>query len=530
LLATVATAGAVHLFSQPGDTVPRRVRAHMEFLADDLLEGREAGTRGYELAVRYVSAALRSAGVEPAGDNGTFSQAITFRTSRLVNARIAMTPRGGQPSAFEPLEAAVLPNAEKAAEEITASVVYAGFGVTAPELQYDDYAGLDARGKIVVLLVNAPSRFPTESRAHYASSREKLSNAASHGAIGAVFVVQPTEEVRYPWSYLRSLSQGPEVVWLDAQGKPGDTVGLRGRAYLSAQGAQKLFANGPLTSDQIFAAATSDTPRGFELPVSLTIATGTEHNKMTSENVVGIVRGSDPALADSYVALTAHLDHTGMGAPINGDRIYNGAFDNALGSSLVIEVARMLAEAPRRPRRSILVGLVTAEEKGLLGSDFLAQHPPRGGRFVADLNLDMPLLQWPISEVAAFGAESSSLEAVVRRAAEEAGLRLVPDPLPQENLFVRSDQYSFVRQGVPSIYLFPAFGSRDPAKDGRQILSSFLATHYHRPSDDLSLPLDLSAVSAFARANYLIAAAIADDPDPPRWNDGNFFGERFGKP
>jgi Zn-dependent M28 family amino/carboxypeptidase len=278
----------------------------------------------------------------------------------------------------------------------------------------------------------------------------------------------------------------------------------------------------------MYAAGGKGAPKNFEFPVTATMKTVTEHTAAASANVVGVLRGDDPALENSYVVLTAHLDHEGIGPPVNGDAIYNGAYDNAAGCAVLLEVARTIAQAERRPRRSVLVVFVTAEERGLVGSDYFARNPtvPRAS-IVANVNLDMPLLQWPPADVVAFGAENSSLGAVAERAVANAGLKLAPDPMPEENLFVRSDQYSLVKQGVPAIFLVPGFTSKDPSKRGAEIFGSFMATHYHRPSDDLSLPLDLGAVAAFTRANYLITMAIANDPVAPTWKPGNFFGERF---
>jgi Zn-dependent M28 family amino/carboxypeptidase len=319
---------------------------------------------------------------------------------------------------------------------------------------------------------------------------------------------------------------------LDSQGRPGGDYhgSLRGRAIVSPDSLKAILAGAPATAEQLHAAAEKGDPKGFEIPGTASIRTTTAHTSIRSANVLGLLRGSDPALANSYVVLTAHLDHVGIGRAVNGDTIYNGAFDNAMGSAILLEVARTLASSPQRPRRSVMFAFVTAEEKGLIGSDYFAHHPP-GGRsaVVANLNLDMPLLQWPIADVVAFGAENSTLETTVRESLEANGLKLAPDPMPQEHLFVRSDQYSLVRQGVPAVFLMPAFGSKDPSKDGGQILQHFLATHYHQPSDDLKLPMDLSAVATFTKANYAIVLAIANDPVAPAWKEGNFFGELFGR-
>ena len=226
------------------------------------------------------------------------------------------------------------------------------------------------------------------------------------------------------------------------------------------------------------------------------------------------------------MVLTAHLDHIGLRPSGDGDRINNGAYDNATGSAILLEVARVLGAQPVRPKRSVVIVLVTAEEKGLLGSDYFAHYPVEAaGRMVANVNLDMPLFLTASTDVVAFGAENSTLDGVVRKAAADAGYTLSPDPMPEENIFVRSDQYSLVKQGVPAVALMPGLTAKDPAVKGPQVLEGFLASHYHKPSDDLSLPMDLQAVERFTRANLAVVRAIADDPVDPAWKPGQLLRE-----
>ena len=226
----------------------------------------------------------------------------------------------------------------------------------------------------------------------------------------------------------------------------------------------------------------------------------------------------------------AHLDHIGVRPAAEGDRINNGAYDNATGSAILLEVARVLAAQPSRPKRSVVIALVTAEEKGLLGSDYFAHHPVKAaGRIVAGVNLDMPLFLADSSDIVAFGSENSTLERIVRKAVADAGYTLSPDPMPEENIFVRSDRSSLVKKGVPAVYLIPGWTAKDPAVNGPQVFGAFLASHYHKPSDDLSLAMDLQALERFTRANLAVARAIADDPVDPAWKPENFFGTMFGR-
>jgi len=508
-----------------------RVRADVEFLADDLLEGREAGTRGYEIAARYAAAQLEAAGYAPGADDGTYLQQVPFIESTPVKTSLTITAKGATAEVPLPDEGVVGANARLESVEVSGEVVFVGYGVTAPDFGYDDYAGLDVKGKIVALLRNAPASLPGEFRAHYSSTEHKSKNAADHGAVAIIGLASAEDLTSFPWDQVKAVFGRPSLTWARPDGSAGSgDPRLKAVAYLNPQGAARLFAAGPITFDQAVAQAKAGKPGGVALNATVAMATQTTHKKTTSPNVVGILKGSDPALAATSVVLTAHLDHTGIRQAGDGDRINNGAYDNAVGSAIVLEVARALASGSARPKRTIVVALVTAEEKGLLGSDYFAHYPVKAaGRMVANVNLDMPVFMAASSDIVAFGAEHSSLDVVVEKSVKALGYTMSPDPMPQENIFVRSDQYSLVKQGVPAVYLMPGFKATDPAVNGQQVFGGFLAKHYHRPSDDLSLPMDLAAVERFTRANLAVARAIADDPVDPAWKPGNFFGKMFGK-
>jgi Zn-dependent M28 family amino/carboxypeptidase len=506
-----------------------RIRADVEFLADDLLEGREAATRGYELAARYGAAALKSAGYAPGADDGSYFQQVPLRQSTPTATSMRLTIDGTATDIPLPDEGILGPSAVRASVDVTAPVVFAGFGVTAPEFEYDDYAGIDVKGKIVALLYNAPARLPSEPRAYYASADHKLKNAADHGAVALITLLGPDDVKRFPWEQLKTHFGRPTLTWLDADGSPVPSEKrLQAAVYLSPEGSARLFAGAPITFNDAVEAGRRSAPRGTALKATVTMRSATSHARVSSPNVVGFLEGSDPSLAATSVVLTAHLDHTGVLPQGNGDRINNGAYDNATGSAILLEVARVLAAQPVRPKRSVVVVLVTAEEKGLLGSDYFAHHPVKvAGRIVANVNLDMPVFLTASTDIVAFGSENSTLGEVVRKAVEDVGYTLSPDPMPEENIFVRSDQYSFVKRGVPAVYLVPGFIAKDPAVNGQQVFGGFLASHYHRPSDDLSLPMDLDALERFTRANLSIVQAIANDPVDPAWKPGNFFGKMF---
>ena len=513
----------------PLEVSAARIRADIGFLADDLLEGREAATRGYDIAARYAAAALAAAGCAPGADDGSYFQQVPLVESTSTSTSMRLTADGTTTDLTLPDQGLVIANATQATTHVNAPVVFAGFGVTAPAFDYDDYAGLDVKGKIVAFLFNAPPRLPSEPRAHYSSFEQKLRNAADHGAVAVVTAFGPDDVKRFPWEEVQAALGRSVFRWVDDDGTPapGDSR-LKAVAYLSPEGSARLFAGAPLSFAQALEAGRNSRPGGAELGTTLTIAATASHKRVSSPNVVGVLKGSDPLLARTSVVLTAHLDHIGVRPDGEGDHINNGAYDNATGSAIVLEVARVLAAQPSRPKRSVVIVLVTAEEKGLLGSDYFAHHPVNAaGRLIAAVNLDMPVFLTASSDIVAFGSENSSLGAVVRRAADSAAYTLSPDPMPEQNIFVRSDQYSLVKQGVPAVYLMPGFTAKDPSVNGQEVIGRFLAAHYHKPSDDLSLPMDLDAVQRFARVNLAVVRAIADDPDEPAWNPGNFFGTTF---
>jgi Zn-dependent M28 family amino/carboxypeptidase len=509
-----------------------QVRAHIEFLADDLLEGREAGTRGFDIAAKYVAAVLKDAGLAPAADDGSYFQQVPLRKSTLGSSALSVTPKSGG-TLVEikiPDEGVVLSNHRMPSVDVSGDVVFAGYGVTAPEIAYDDYAGIDVDGKIVLAAYNAPAKLNSEIRAHYASPVQKLKNAANHGAAGIIFMFTQEDQQRIPWDYAKARMSDPGYTSMQPDGTAFiNEPRMNAVAYVNTTGAQKLFAGASTAMDDAIASIVRGEPKSFALASAATIKVATTHSDAMSANVVAKLDGSDPALAKTSVMLTAHLDGIGIGPAVNGDRINNGAYDNATGSAILLEVARALGATSRAPKRSVLVVFVTAEEKGLLGSDYFARHPVKAaGQMIADVNLDMPVFMTPSNELVAFGSENSTLDAIVKGAAQAEGYVSAPDPMPEENIFVRSDQYSFVKQGVPSVYLMPGFTPIDP-KSTTPRFEEFRKQHYHKPSDDLSLPMDLDALARFTRVNYRVISAIANVPVAPTWKPGNFFGKTFGK-
>jgi hypothetical protein len=525
VLALVALSAPVAAESwQPEEAA---MRAHVGFLADDAMKGREAGTPEYDIAARYVAAQFETMGLKPAGAKGSYLQPVPLVSFRPAEKGSVTLVRGATQTALE-FGVDYLPGASPLAAELTkdAPLVFVGFGVVAPQFKRDDYAGLNAKGKIVVMLAGAPPSLPTEERAHYGNGVTKRQLAAARGAIGIISVDTPTREKVSPfarrarnWRYLGA-------TWAHSDNTPDYPGGSApGLASLSLAGAAKLFAGLPGGADAVFAASEAKTgnPKRMALPMTARVALKTEINRVMSSNVAGLLEGSDPVLKDQVVVLSAHLDHTGICPEVKGDTICNGAMDNAMGIASMIEVAHGFKHLKARPKRSILFLAVTAEEKGLVGADYYAQNPtlPKGN-LVGNVNLDMPIVTYDFKDVVAFGAERSSIGPAVARAGATMGIALVPDPEPEQGIFTRSDHYRFVQQGIPSVFLVTG-----PGGEGAVAGAAFQKTHYHQPSDDMNLPFNWAAATKFVALNLAISRDLADAPERPRWNKGDFFGTLY---
>ncbi len=505
-----------------------QVRAHVEFLADDLLEGRDAGTRGYDIAALYVASRFDALGLKPGGTRGWY-QPIEFARARLNPDKTTTLTIGGKP--FENgVDVVMTALARYPDQVVTADAMFVGYGLDSPANGFDDYSGLDVRGKIVVLLAGVPEgRASSEIAAHLGAEKARM--AQQRGAIGVITVPTRASLKSTSWKRLAGYITSSRYVWVGEDGKPWTpTPGIRIGAYAHGSAAEALFAGAPMTLKRVLATADSKgrgkgaMPRGFALKAPVRLERHSVVETMTSPNVIGVIPGSDPVLKNEVVLLTAHLDHDGVDPALKGDKIYNGAMDNAAGIATMLEVARAFASGKTAPKRTIVFAAVTAEEDGLLGSQYLAKHlpMPKGDRLVGVVNLDMPVLTYDFTDVIAFGGEHSTLGPIAARATAKAGIQVSPDPMPEQGIFTRSDHYSFVVEGVPSIMLATGFAGEGGAK-----FMGFLKDRYHKPGDDMSQAFDWEAGAKFARINYLIAREIADAPEAPRWYAGNFFGNTF---
>lgn len=500
------------------------MRADIAFLASDRLKGRETGTPEFDMAADYVAAQMKKIGLQPVGGKGSYFQPVPFMAARAKNpGAFTLRDASGQATSLVFGQDYLVRGGMHAEVRLDAPLVFAGFGLVAPEHGRDDYRGLDIKGKIVVVLMGAPKFLQTEERAYYNGPAIKAAAAKARGAVGMILVSTPTSAKRSPFANQVRQYQAWVMTWRDAAGKPFERSALPSLGLISLPGAQKLFGK---DTGRIMAAA--ETPAGqvagFDMKLSLAVALHSEIKSVESKNIVGLVPGSDPKLKNEVVVLSGHLDHIGITPPVKGDSINNGAMDNAAGVATTLEVARLM-RAGKPPRRSVLFLIVTGEEKGLLGADYFARNPTVPlSAISANVDLDMPLLTYDFTDVTAFGADRSSIGPSVQRAAAGMQVALAPDPMPDQGVFTRSDHYRFVEQGVPAVFLATGY-----ANGGKAAWDDFWANHYHKPSDDLSLPIRYEAGAKFARLNYAITSELANADARASWNKGDFFAGKFAK-
>lgn len=520
----LACASAVGAQTLPAPTAQDRIKADVTFLADDLLGGRGNGTKEYDIAAAFLASRFQALGLKPA-NNGSFLQQVTFARSVIRPGAPSFIAFNGQ--RFENgVDVAMSGTPFAADQKIEAEMVFVGFGLDAPEWGFDDYAGLDVRGKVVVVMWGFPVGSPSEMAAHLNSDKGRM--AQERGAIGILTLSTPTYEKMQPWTDQIKRKERPGFTWIGPDGRPYSSApNIQLTANLGAKAAASLFNGAPRSFDWLVTESRKPNARlkGFALKPRLTAERHTDVTTVKSPNVVAMLPGSDPSVANEVIALTGHLDAIGEVPPVNGDGIVNGAMDNASGIATMLEVARTFVTSGQRPRRPILFAGLAAEEHGLLGASYLANNPVVGqAKVVGLVNLDMPMLSYDFVDVVAFGAEHSTIGNAVARAIASEGIKLSPDPTPDQVLFVRTDHYQFVKKGVPAVSL-----DTGPGGGGAEANETFLKTRYHEPGDDINQPFDWNAAAKFARLNYLVSIELANAPEPPRWYEKDFFGETFAK-
>jgi hypothetical protein len=490
--------------------------AHIQYLADDKLEGRGTGTEGFAKAAAYVTDQFQKAGLQPAGENGGYSQSVELNVLQLDESDSSLEiTHDGKPVPFAFGDDGFLGPTPNAAP-VDAPAVFIGYGLKIPEQNYNDFAGVDLKGKIAVYVSGGPASISASLKAHYQSGQERLKNLAAAGAVGLITILNPKAE-EVPWSRVAGARFSQHMELKDSGSAPATNFAM----VVNPERAEKLFAASGHTFPEIVAALGTDTPLPhFPLNISVRAKTGVKRSTAQSQNLAGLLPGSDPQLKDEYVAISAHLDHLGIGQPVNGDKIYNGAMDDASGIASLIEVARALHDSNARPKRSILFIAVTAEEKGLLGSQYYASHPTVKGPIVADLNMDMYLPLFPLKFLEVQGLGESTLGDDISEVCRESGVTVQADKQPDHVRFIRSDQYSFIKKGVPSLAF--KFGWL-PGTPEEKLFNDWYKDRYHGPADDTTQPVDKAAAAQFDAILAKLAVRIADASSRPTWKPDSFF-------
>jgi Zn-dependent M28 family amino/carboxypeptidase len=498
--------------------------SHVEALANDGMEGRDTGSPAHKRAAAYVAAHFKQAGLEPAGTDG-YIQSVAFKTRTIDESHSSLAlVNGGKTETLTLGEDANIGLRSEAASTLEAPLVFVGYGMRVPEQQFDDFAGQDLKGAVAVYLAGSPSDIPGPLRAHYQSAGERWSALKRAGAVGAISIANP-KSMDIPWARSTLARLQPSMVLADPA--LDDAAGQQLAVTMNPAHADKLLAGSGHTFEELLALADAGKPLPrFRLPARIKAAVSVRRGDVESQNVAGILRGSDPARRNEYVVLSAHLDHLGIGGAVNGDTIYNGAMDNASGVAAILEIAEELHESGAKPARSILFVAVTGEEKGELGSRYFAAHPTvPAPAMVANVNTDMFLPLFPLKTLMVLGLDESDLGRDIRAVAKDQGLTVQADPEPQRNRFIRSDQYSFIKAGIPALAMKVGYEAGSPQAE---IARKWTAERYHAPSDDLNQPVDRSAADAYVQVIKALALRIADRSDRPAWNANSFF-KRFAR-
>jgi len=492
---------------------------YVKFLADDRLEGRETGSEGLRQAESYVVEQLRKSGLEPAGADG-FYQPVEFESHQIVEKDSSATLlRDGKPEPLTLGDDVIFSTRIGLAPDVQAPLVFVGYGLQIPENKIDDFAGLDLHGKIAVYITGSPADVSAALSAHYGSIAERWKPLRDAGAIGVISIPNPAS-IDVPWSRVTANRTAPSMRLVGSEFD--DAPGLQLALTVNPASADKFLAGSGHSFAELAALAKDRKPLPqFPLAVSIHTVAKVQTKTLESANVIARLPGTDPKLSAQSVVLSAHIDHLGIGAPINGDSIYNGAMDNASGCAVLLDVAASLKKSGVKLRRSVIFAFVTGEEKGLQGSRFFATHPTVDkNSIVADINIDMFLPIVPLKILTVYGLTESDLGDAVTKVAEARGITIQPDQEPLRNVFVRSDQYSFIRQGIPSITMKVgvAPGSPEALK-----MKDWLTNRYHAPSDDINQPVDLSAAAGYEEIMRALLIEIATNPNRPQWKPDSFF-------
>ena len=519
----VPVSGSVKKAMDQIDTLT--IRNHIAYLADDKLKGRLPGTEGYQMAVDYVIDQYKKIGVQPGGDPGQYTQKLFLRKTVVQNssAKAALKdPIGNVDSLVFGKDFMPVPHPLSAQASGEGKLVFVGYGVDIPGL-YSDYEGVEVKGKVVVFVAGVPDGIPASTLvSHFSSPGNKMNTAFAKGAVGTILVTLGANFSNSNPVLQSNVALNPEKTTAYGRGFVGNLgFALNGsRSFLTG-----LFLNSGKNLNQVLADIKARKNSSFEFPYTFSASYSNTHSEFESYNVIGLIPGTDPKLKNEYVVHSAHLDHVGIGRPENGDSIFNGAHDNASGVASLLEIARVYVNGKAKPKRSVLIVMVTAEEMGLVGSACFAANPsvPKSS-IVANVNTDMPTVIAPLLSVVPLGAEHSSLMSNVKFAADYLGLDVEKDPEPEQNRFVRSDQYSFVVSGIPALHIKYGNKSNIPGFDLDKFVKEWRAKYYHRAADGMDGIFNFTAAKTYVQLNFLISYSIANTPAKPIWNEGDLFG------
>ncbi|HEX3320239.1 MAG TPA: M28 family peptidase [Terriglobales bacterium] len=505
---------------------PERMRAHTRFLSHDLLEGRGTGQRGGDIAAEYIATQFATYGLKPAGDNGSYMQRVPMvGITPMPDTKFALVGPGSDSRDLKVLDDYVAyDQTQKPQSDVNADIVFVGYGIEAPEYNWDDYKGVDVKGKVLLMLVNEPGNddpkfFKGRALTYYGRWTYKYEEAARKGAVGAI-LIHRTDMASYGWEVVRNSNSG-EKSYLELDGTPK----LKVAAWVQLAVAEALAKKSGLDLNKLMADARTREFKPVPLQSKLIAHMVSKVRPFSSNNVIGVLPGSDPKRKDEAVMYTAHYDHLGIRPDMPGDNVYNGADDNATGCAILLELAQVFGSAAQKPPRSVIFASVTAEEQGLLGSEYLGKHTPiPAGKITLDLNYDdVPPLGAP-EEVEVSGAERTSFYPVVESLAKEFRLEIKPDSRPEAGHYYRSDHFSLARVGIPafSVNQGMKFKGHDEAW-GRAQADDYTAKHYHQPSDEYHPEMDFTSDAAMARFGFALGWEASSLPHLVGWEKGDEF-------
>jgi Zn-dependent M28 family amino/carboxypeptidase len=503
-----------------------KIRAHVKYLASDKLEGRGVGTSGEKLATEYIASQLEAEGVKSGGDSGTYFQRVPLIGSEThQDATLTISGDGRNETLSFIKDWVGTAFSQQPENDFNAEAVFVGHGISAPEFGWDDYKGVDVKGKVLIFFTNEPPSddpkfFAGPALTYYGRWTYKFEEATRRGAVAAL-IIHTTPTAGYGWGVVSgSWSQEhPELKLAPAH------HGLELAAWLSQDAGAKLMASTGKSLDELLAMANQKSFRPMPLGVHIKGHVPVTLRVIDSHNVIGRIDGSDPQLKSQAVLFTAHWDHLGIGVPVNGDKIYNGAVDNATGCAMVLEIARLWAALPEKPKRSALFVFVTAEESGLLGSQYYGEHPEvPAGLTAADINFDAFYPFGKTSDVSVTGAERTTLWPIVERDAKRIDLTIQPDAEPGQGHYYRSDHFSLARVGIPSFSISQGttyIGK--PSRFGKKVFDDYNNQHYHQPSDEYHEDWDVTGIQQMADFGLTLGIDFANMPKLPTWKNGDEF-------